>query len=96
MVDLTRQQSIVRLQCFCTVQYIKTSSSKAHSKAKEEGSHRARRGDPLQLDVTVDVGGVTGEGKPLTPSKNHSFVGVHLDCRRSDGDCKDKKNNNNN
>lgn len=57
----------------------------------EEGSHRARWGEPPQLYIPIDVGGVAGEGESFTPSKDYPSVGFNMDWRRSDGDCKEIK-----
>lgn len=68
-------------------------NSTAHSKEKAEGSHRAGRGDPLQLDFSIDVSGVAGEGETLVPGKNHSFGGLQFNHRRSNGDWEEIKTN---
>ena len=64
-----------------------------HSKAKAEESHRARWGDPLQGDFSIDVGCVAREGERLTPGKNHSFGCLHLNHRWSNGHWKERKRN---
>lgn len=57
-----------------------------HAVDKAEVSHRARGGDPFQLDVSIDVGGVASEGEILIKGQNHSFGCLELDYRRSNGD----------
>lgn len=41
-------------------------------------SHRAGRGDPLELDLAVDVGGVAGEGHGLVQGEDDPLGRLHL------------------
>lgn len=48
---------------------------------RAKGSHRAGRCGPLQLDVSVDVGGAAGQGKSLAPCQDHPLGFPHLNHR---------------
>jgi len=76
-----------------TISLIESSTNNNNNTAKEGNkSHRARGGDPLELDFGVDVGGVAGEREALVPRENHSSGRLHLDHGTSDGDWRKNKN----
>lgn len=62
-------------------------TEKHTAKTKAEGSHRARWGDPRDVDFSIGITGVAGEGESLTSGQNHSCGWLELNYRRRSGYC---------